>query len=167
MVVPDERHEGLVAHARGLLDGNRYLTLGTVSADGRPWVSPVYFSWAGDWEFFWMSAADADHSLNLAARAAVSIAVFDSSVPPYHGRAVYAVGEGREVPADEVDGSLAYYPGPEERGGSAIGREDVTGDSPWRLYRAVASELWVLCPREPRQACGLHGIAQDHRARVL
>jgi hypothetical protein len=80
---------------------------------------------------------------------------------------VYAVGEGREVPVEELDGSLIHYPGPEGRGGSVIGREDLIGDSPWRFYRAVASELWVLCPREPRQACALHDIAQDHRARVF
>jgi hypothetical protein len=42
----------------------------------------------------------------------------------------------------------------------------VTGSSQYRLYRATVSDLWVLCPREPRRPCPLHGLAQDHRARV-
>ncbi|MBM2623123.1 pyridoxamine 5'-phosphate oxidase family protein [Actinoplanes sp. LDG1-06] len=167
MVDPDQPHESLAAHARELLDTNRYLTLGTVSRDGRPWTSPVYFSAGPDWDFYWMSSVDAEHSRNLATRPAVSITVFDSTVPPYHGRAVYAVGEAREIPPAALDDALPYYPGPPSRGGSAITHEDITGDSTWRMYQAAATELWVLCPREPRQGCALHDIAQDHRARVL
>ncbi|MBU2662457.1 pyridoxamine 5'-phosphate oxidase family protein [Actinoplanes bogorensis] len=159
--------ESLVAHARELLDANRYLTLGTVSPGGQPWTTPVYFSWGPDWEFYWMSTIDARHSQNLAARPAVSVTVFDSTVPAYQGRAVYAVGEAREVPPDALDGVLASYPGPPSRGGGAVSPDEVTGDAPWRMYQAAAAELWVLCPREPRQGCPLHDIAQDHRAQVF
>lgn len=158
--------EDLAAHARGLLDVNRYLTLGTVDADGSPWTTPVYFAPAGERDYYWMSDVDARHSRNLADRPRVSIVVFDSSVPPYHGRAVYAVGEAREVTADELDLGLRTYPGPSHRDAVAVTRDDVTGTSPYRLYRATASEVWVLCPREPRQPCPLHGLAKDHRARV-
>ena len=42
-MTPDD----LAAHARALLNANRYLTLGTVDPDGRPWASPVYFAAAG------------------------------------------------------------------------------------------------------------------------
>ena len=40
--------EELVEHARTLVAGNRYVVLGTVDPDGRPWTSPVYFSADGD-----------------------------------------------------------------------------------------------------------------------
>ena len=43
--------EDLAAHARGLLDVNRYLTLGTVDADGSPWTTPVYFAPAGERDY--------------------------------------------------------------------------------------------------------------------
>lgn len=41
--------------ARGVVDANRYMTLGTADASGRPWVSPVWYAadGAGAW-----SAAD-------------------------------------------------------------------------------------------------------------
>jgi hypothetical protein len=158
--------DDLAAHARALLDTNRYLTLGTVDPAGGPWTSPVYFAPAGGRTFYWMSATDAQHSRNLAERPQVSIVVFDSTVAPYHGRAVYAAGEARELSGDDLDRGLAVYPGPGHRGGLPITRDDVTGPSPYRLYRANASDLWVLCPREPRQPCPLHGRAQDHRTRV-
>ncbi|WP_127501598.1 pyridoxamine 5'-phosphate oxidase family protein [Actinoplanes solisilvae] len=167
MTDPDQPHESLAAHARELLDTNRYLTLGTVTRHGRPWTTPVYFSWSPPWEFYWLSAADADHSRNLTARPDVSLTVFDSTVPAYHGQAVYGVGEAREVSAGSLDEILPRYPGPPSRGGRMIDREDVTGESPWRLYQAVASELWVLCPGKPGHSCDLHGITRDHRARIL
>jgi len=156
----------LSAHARELLDTNAYLTLGTVDATGHPWVSPVYMAASGLREFFWMSTTDARHSLNLAVRPAVSLVVFDSTVPPYHGRALYAIGEAREVTEDELEQALAVYPGP-AGGVQPMTRQDVAGESPYRLYRATASEVWVLCPREPRMPCALHGLAKDHRARVV
>ena len=156
----------LAAHARSLLDTNRYLTLGTVDPDGQPWTCPVYFAAAGDREYYWMSRTDARHSRNLAERPRVSLVVFDSTVPPYHGRAVYAIGEAHALSGDELDRGLACYPGPSSRDATPTTREDVTGPSPYRLYRATASDLWVLCPREPRQPCPLHGLDHDHRTRT-
>lgn len=157
----------LVAHARRLADTIRYLTVATVDADGRPWSTPVYFAADDRLEcFYWMSAETSQHSRNIASNAAVSLAVFDSTVPPYHGRCLYASGRAEIVVGDELAHALGVYPGTAERGGSAVTQADVSGESPWRLYRVRASELWVLCPRAPRQPCQRHGRADDHRARV-
>jgi uncharacterized protein YhbP (UPF0306 family) len=153
-------------HVRELLDVNRYLTLGTVNADGSPWTSPVFFAAAGEREFYWLSDLDAQHSRNIAVRPQVSLVVFDSTVLPYHGRAVYAVGTARELAGDDIGRALEIYPGPEAPGVSRFAPADVTPPSPYRLYQVTASDLWVLCPREPRQPCDLHGLAKDHRARV-
>jgi nitroimidazol reductase NimA-like FMN-containing flavoprotein (pyridoxamine 5'-phosphate oxidase superfamily) len=161
-MTPDD----LAAHARAIIDTNYYLTLGTTDPDGRPWTTPVYFAPAGDREFYWLSATDSRHSRHLAERPQVSLVIFDSTVAPYHGRAVYAAGEAREVTGTDLDHALRSYPRRDGGGATSVTREDVTGTSPYRLYRATASDLWVLCPREPRQPCALHGLAKDHRARV-
>lgn len=158
--------DGIAAHARALLDTNGFLTLGTVGPDGRPWTSPVYFAAAGLREFYWVSRTDSVHSRNLTERPHVSIVVFDSSVRPFHGRALYAAGTAGEVSGDDIERGLRVYPGPSDRGAAGVARDDVTGSSPYRLYRATATDVWVLCPREPRQPCPLHGLAEDHRTRV-
>ena len=160
-------HDDLAAHARAIIDAILYLTLGTADSDGHPWTSPVYFAPAGDREFYWVSGTDASHSRHLAERPQVSMVVFDSTVAPYHGRAVYAVGEAGEVSGGDLDRGLRLYPRSDGRGATPVTREDVTAPSPYRLYRALVSEMWVLCPREPRQPCPLHGLAKDHRARVI
>ena len=156
----------LVEHGLELLAENAYLTLGTVSPDGQPWTTPVYFASEGLQDFYWVSTQESRHSRHLEMSPKVGIAVFDSTVAPYHGRCLYAVGVAGEVSEHELHRGLEIYPGPESRGGTTMAVEDVTGSSPWRLYRARASAVWVLCPREPRQPCGLHGRADDHRQRI-
>lgn len=156
----------LTAHARDIIRANLYLTLGTADADGHPWTSPVYFAPGGDGEFYWSSESDAVHSRHLAGRPQVSLVVFDSTVAPYHGRAVYAAGEAREVPSSDVEQALTVYPRPGGAGTTSLTPSDVTGESAYRLYRVTAAELWVLCPRDPGRPCELHGLAKDHRAPV-
>jgi len=159
-------HLDLAAHARAIIDANLYLTLGTTDPDGYPWTSPVYFAPAGDREFYWMSATDARHSRHVAARPQVSMVIFDSTVLPYHGRAVYAVGEARELSGSDLDRALEIYPRPGGQDTALVSRAEVTAPALYRLYQAAASDMWVLCPRAPRQPCPLHGLAKDHRTRV-
>ena len=35
--------EEIKQRARNVIDTNKYLTLATVSADGQPWATPVFF----------------------------------------------------------------------------------------------------------------------------
>jgi nitroimidazol reductase NimA-like FMN-containing flavoprotein (pyridoxamine 5'-phosphate oxidase superfamily) len=156
----------LVAHARAIIDANLYLTIGTTDPDGHPWTSPVYFAPAGDRTFYWVSDIDARHSRNLATQPRLSMVVFDSTVAPYHGRAVYAVGEAHALAGDDLDHALTAYPRANGAGATPVTREDITAPSMYRLYRATVADMWVLCPREPRQPCPLHGLAKDHRVRV-
>jgi len=56
------------AIARAIVDANVYMTLGTADAEGRPWVSPVFFAASGYRDYYWISSPDARHSRNLAGR---------------------------------------------------------------------------------------------------
>ena len=75
--------------ARAIIDGGRYMTLATADAAGVPWASPVWYAPRGYSELFWISYPDARHSRNLAERPQLSIVIFDSTVAPGHGQAVY------------------------------------------------------------------------------
>src|SRR5690348_8425857 len=108
----------LGAHALALLESNNYLTLGTADSHGQPWTTPLYFAGAGLRQYYWISETGARHSRNLAECAQVSVVVFDSTLAPYHGRALYAVATARELSRDDLDTGLAVYPGPESRGAS-------------------------------------------------
>ena len=146
-------NDDLAAHARAIIEANLYLTVGTTDPEGRPWTTPVYFAPAGERDFYWMSATDARHSRHLVERPQVSMVIFDSTVPPYHGRAVYAVGEARELSGGALDRALEVYPRPDGQDATPVMRAEVTAPAPYRIYQATVSDMWVLCPREPRQPC--------------
>ena len=61
-----------------LLDRIEHATIATVSADGRPWNTPVYF--ARDRDFlYWSSRRDAEHSTNIRHNGLAFVVIFDSS----------------------------------------------------------------------------------------
>jgi Pyridoxamine 5'-phosphate oxidase len=156
----------LAATARALIDGNHYLTLGTVDDDGRPWVAPVFYAAGGYTDFYWMSSPETTHSRNLARRPDVFIVVFDSRAPVGSGQAVYMAATASELAGADVDRGLEVYPGPAERGGRRMTPEQLRPPAVYRLYRATVSRHWMLCPRDAGQPCRDHGRAFDHRTTV-
>ena len=125
----------LEQQAREVLDGVRYVALGTTDEDGRARVSPVYFVHRGYTDLYWVSYADTHHSANLARDDRVSGVVWDSTVPPGPDqRAVYVVGVAREVAAEELDEHLPHA-FDAARGGRAFTRDELTDPAdPVRLY---------------------------------
>jgi len=158
----------LAAAARGIIDANVYLTLGTTCRDGHPWVSPLYYAASRYREFYWASGPDAVHSGNIARRPQVSLVIFDSAQSPYTGRAVYLTGVAEEVTDQPgLDRGLAVYPRPAERDQPPMAAADLLPPAAYRLYRATISQSWVPCPRDhPDRPCAVHGRAVDHRILV-
>jgi Pyridoxamine 5'-phosphate oxidase len=145
--------------ARRVIDGNRYLVLGTVEDDGRPRLSPVYFTPARYRDFYWVSSPDARHSRNVRERPDVQIVVFDSSVLPNQGEAVYLEARAREVPADELPDVVGEAFDPDTRGGRAFAVEELSGDGDLRLYVATATAYDV----HVRAGHPTHGTGIDRR----
>ena len=140
-----EPSQDTAATARRIVDAIMYMTLATADADGRPWVSPVWFAPDGDHAFLWLSRPERRHSQNIAARPEVAVVVFDSTVPIGGAEAVYAEAVAAQVSGDELERAIATYSARSAaRGGGPIGHDDASGPAPLRLYRAVASSLSVL-----------------------
>jgi nitroimidazol reductase NimA-like FMN-containing flavoprotein (pyridoxamine 5'-phosphate oxidase superfamily) len=140
------------AMARAIVDGNSYMTLGTADADGVPWASPVWYAPASYREFFWVSKPGARHSQNIAVRPEVGIVIFDSTVPISTGKAVYLAARAEQVTAaDEIQQGMAVFsPRALEQGGREWTPDDVGPNERLRLYRAMASEQFVLSPEDER-----------------
>ncbi len=66
-------------------------------------VSPVYFTPDRFVDLYWVSHPDTHHSANLARDSRVTGVVYDSTLAPGQGRAVYVDGRAREIPADELE----------------------------------------------------------------
>lgn len=120
--------------ARDVLDGIRYIVLGTVDEDGTPRTSPVFFTPHGYEYLYWVSHPETHHGANLVRDDRLAGVVFDSSKPPGHTDAVYVTGTAREIPDDELAEHLPVAFDPEQRGGTRFTAEQIAGSDDLRLW---------------------------------
>jgi pyridoxine/pyridoxamine 5'-phosphate oxidase len=134
--------------ARGIIESNRYMVLGTADGAGVPWVTPVWYAQVDYREFIWVSSPDRRHSRNVIARPEVSIVIFDSQVPVGSARAVYMSAMAEEVSGDEFERSVAFFDAATKAEGMTRRwtLDDMRPPAPHRLYRATVSQHWVLDP---------------------
>jgi len=134
--------------ARGIIESNRYMVLGTADEAGVPWVTPVWFAQSDYRRFIWVSSPDRRHSRNVKARPEVSIAIFNSQVAVGSGQAVYMSARAEELSGTELERDVAVFDAAGQAQGLARrwALEDMVAPAPYRLYRATVSEHWVLDP---------------------
>jgi uncharacterized protein YhbP (UPF0306 family) len=148
---PETMNDDLNDRFRRVIDANLYMTLATADEAGSPWASPVYFAHHDYREFVWVSKPGARHSRNIAARPEVGIVVFDSHAPISTGGGVYLQATAAELVGDERDGPLAVFSARAvAHGGEPWGLANVEPPAEIRVYRATASEHWVLDSRDHR-----------------
>jgi len=142
----------LEANARAIIDANLYMVLGTADEAGRPWVSPVYFAPASYGEFLWVSRPEAQHSRNIAMREEISIVIFDSQVPINTGQAVYMGATARQLTGTDAEPRAldVYSRRAVAHGGGAVTLEDVRSPAALRLYRATATDQYLLDEHDER-----------------
>lgn len=131
--------------ARTIIDANLYMVLATADSTGRPWSSPVYFAHDDYAEFLWVSAPNAVHSRNIAARPQVSIVIFDSHAPIGTGQGVYISATTEQVGRDNLARGIETFSRRSiEHGGAVWTVMDVQAESGLRLYRAAAESYSIL-----------------------
>jgi nitroimidazol reductase NimA-like FMN-containing flavoprotein (pyridoxamine 5'-phosphate oxidase superfamily) len=140
-------HSMLDDLARTIIDANRYVTLATAGADGRPWATPVWYAAASPRELLWVSRPAARHSRNVAARPEVAAAIFDSHVAIGEGQAVYVAGVAEQLAGDAAAAAVeAFSRVSQAQGAGAWSASDVAEPAELRLYRLRVDDAWVLEP---------------------
>jgi nitroimidazol reductase NimA-like FMN-containing flavoprotein (pyridoxamine 5'-phosphate oxidase superfamily) len=128
--------------ARDILDAIKYATIATVSDDGQPWNSPVYYVYDENYTFYWASSTKSQHSQNIYANSKVFIAVYDSTIPWGAGKGVFLQAEAVEVTnASEIAKACelrkARVPDANQP------PDDFMGDKPRRIYKAFLQKIWM------------------------
>ena len=118
----------------------------------------MWFAVEGYREFVWVSKPGARHSRNLAVRPQLGIVIFDSTVAPGDGVAVYLEATAEELTGDEIDAGLEVFARDSEAAGLKVWtREDVVPPARHRIYRATASAHFLLDERDERVPVTLSG----------
>ncbi len=128
--------------ARAIIANNIYITIATVSAGGEPWNTPVSTAHDEDFNFFWISAKDSQHSQNIRDRGSVFAVIFDSTAAEGTGTGVFMQASAYEL-NDPVEMAHALKC-LSDRKQKIVGTiEQFLGDYPRRIYTAVPSRCWI------------------------
>jgi hypothetical protein len=137
----------LIGRAKRTLAAVANGSLATVSADGRPWNSPLFVAFDADLRFYWSSSVDAEHSRNIVVRPGVFLVVFDSTQPDESGNAVYIRATAREL-IDEVSIHVALACLARRRNEPPKPATDFSGSQPRRVYEGVPDAMWTNVLRQ-------------------
>ena len=133
--------------AKGIIEKNIYLTLATSDKKGTPWISPVYFAYDTDYNFYWCSEKKSRHSTLIRENSRVAVVIFDSSVPEGEGNGVYIIGKAQEVQKKEIAHAIDVLYSRKKKDNPYKRFRDIndfTGNSPWRMYKLMPHTLWTL-----------------------
>lgn len=128
--------------AKNVISKILYITIATVGDEGQPWNSPVYSAFDEDYNFYWVSDQDAQHSQNITANKRVFLSIYDSSAPPSSGQGVYIMAQAQEVVIDE-EREKAYNLLNSRAEGYPWSFEELNGKNRLRLYKAVPEKFWI------------------------
>lgn len=130
--------------AKSILNHICYATLATVSADGQPWNSPVYCAYDDDYNIYWGSHIDSQHSQNIRANGKAFIVVYDSTIEPGFGEGVYIQAKVVEL-TDKNEIAAAHKLIQNRRPSPYWKLEEVQPDKPVHLLKAIPQKIWINC----------------------
>jgi hypothetical protein len=146
-----------------------YCALSTVNPDDghSPWVTPIYFSTTNDLQVLWLSALDAQHSINISKNPRVALAFYDTNTPFGNAQGLYVTGSVRTLADNELEwGCLTFYTRrfPEKDAFTLKARnpKDFREPSPRRMYLCQVERAWVLDPK----GHPVYGRLLDHRVEI-
>ncbi len=128
--------------AKEIISKILYITLATASKDGKPWNTPLYSAYDSEYNFYWLSDQNGQHSQNIKENPEVALVIYDSTVSEGQGRGVYIQGKASELTdVDEIEKALGYIYGRKNKQPRQF--IEFQGDYPRRVYKVVSEKFWV------------------------
>lgn len=87
----------LILNAKKVIHDILYITIATCDRNSQPWNSPVYSAFDEDYNFYWASWKENQHSKNIRENENVFAVIYDSTVPEGTGFGVYMRGKARQL----------------------------------------------------------------------
>jgi uncharacterized protein YhbP (UPF0306 family) len=135
-------NDKFVERAKRIISKILYVTIATTNKNGEPWNSPVYSAFDENYNFYWASDQNGQHSKNIAENENVFIVIYDSTVAEGTGEGVYIKAKAQKLEDEqEILNALKYLDGrvgkkPHEPKGFA-------NEMPRRIYKAIPEKFWV------------------------
>lgn len=134
-----------LTRAKEIIQKILYINIATVSKDGQPWNTPVYSAYDEDYNFFWASDQNGQHSTNIKENNKIFIVIYDSTAPEGTGEGVYILAKAYELTnEEEISHALSYLDGRANKQKDSKTRvTEFQGEMPRRVYKAVPERVWA------------------------
>jgi len=134
--------DSLILKAKKVINDILYLTIATCDKNNQPWNSPVYSAFDKDYNFFWASWKENQHSKNIEENETVFVVIYDSTVPEGTGFGVYMRGKAHQLEQkDIIEKALKLLYS--RKGKKPRKPEEFLGVLPRRVYKFVPEQIWV------------------------
>jgi nitroimidazol reductase NimA-like FMN-containing flavoprotein (pyridoxamine 5'-phosphate oxidase superfamily) len=124
--------------AKLVINTNIHMTIATVDAQGKPWITPVFYVHDNSYNLYWTSYKESEHSKNIRNNSNVSIVIYGPVPPENNIDAVYMQAtvtqlesENEAFPAINI---LSKHI--QEAKFMIKSPSDVLGNAAWRIYKA-------------------------------
>jgi nitroimidazol reductase NimA-like FMN-containing flavoprotein (pyridoxamine 5'-phosphate oxidase superfamily) len=131
-----------VTKAKEILSNIRYVTIASASSEAAPWGTPVLAVFDDQYNCYWTSLNNTQHSQNIQENPRVYLTCFDSTVLPGEGGGVYVQAQAAEMtdPVEITHAAELLYA---RKNKSVRKAEEFLGDSPKRMYKAIPQKFWI------------------------
>jgi nitroimidazol reductase NimA-like FMN-containing flavoprotein (pyridoxamine 5'-phosphate oxidase superfamily) len=126
--------------AKAIIDQIKYITIATVGSNGQPWVTPVAAVHDADYNFYWASWTENQHSKNIAARSNIAIVIYNSTPAGDSEPGVYIRAKAIQLTDEQEVASAALLL--EDPYNPSEG-EYYLGEYPRRIYKAAPTDMWL------------------------
>ena len=133
----------LINKAKEIISKILYITIATSTKDGTPWNSPVYSAYDEDYNFYWASDQNGQHSKNIKENDKVFLVIYDSTALEGTGEGVYVQAQAHMLTVEkEILEALEVL---DKRVGKNKERDakKFLGEYPRRVYKAVPEKVWM------------------------
>ena len=140
--------EAVLQRAIAIIHTNAYCTLATVSADGTPWGSPLFFAVDEALNLYWSSAVAALHSRNIAqSDGTATITIFNPVVHAGVTEGVYFSGQAKMISETHaIESAIQLMMA---KSGKSLQRTaaDYQDSSSRRIYQFEVEQAWITGDR--------------------
>ncbi|OGM15906.1 hypothetical protein A2V56_04790 [Candidatus Woesebacteria bacterium RBG_19FT_COMBO_42_9] len=133
--------DALTNKSKKVIDTIEYIDLATITEDGKPWNSPLWFVRDDKYNLYFYSPKYTQHSENIRNNGNGFVVIYDSRAPEGTGFGVYMTVEVKELnTVSEVDEALKWVYKKKKKKRTP---QEFLGNSPRRIYKVTPKEAWV------------------------
>ncbi len=129
------------SRVRFIFQANEIMVLSTADKSGKPWVTPVGYTFDDENCLYWVSSSSAQHSSNISARPEVAIVIYMTELTR---DAIYIDAIAEELVDNKaiINAIKIRNTRPQLERFRVKALADVSGKAAWRIYKATPKAMY-------------------------